>query len=62
MTKGTQDEDEIITMIPVTIWVGLAKIGGYFAFLNIAVLGLRILHHNLMNKELKEYLKENAYF
>lgn len=46
-------------MTPVSIWVGLAKVGGYFAFLNIAVIGLQILHRSVMNKELKSYLKQH---
>lgn len=48
-------------MTPVSLWYGLAKIGGYFAFLNIAVIGLRMMHHYLMNKELREYLRKVNY-
>ena len=52
LAKHTQEEDEIITLIPVSIWAGLAKVGGFFAFLNIAVLALRMIHHQMMNREL----------
>jgi len=61
LTKGTQEEDEIITIVPTTIWAGLARIGGYFAFLNIAILCMRLIHHQMLNKELKDYLSNNAY-
>lgn len=61
LTKGTQDEDEIITIVPTTIWTGLPRIGGYFAFLNIAILCMRVIHHQKLNKELKDYLTQNAY-
>lgn len=58
LKKDTQEEDELITLTPYTLWFGLAKIGGYFAFLNIAVIALRMLHHHLMNKELRQYLRK----
>lgn len=44
LQKNMQEEDEIMTMFPTTLWMGLAKIGGYFAFLNIAVILLKVLH------------------
>jgi hypothetical protein len=44
LQKNMQEEDEIMTMYPVTLWMGFAKIGGYFAFLNIAVILLKVLH------------------
>ena len=53
-----QEEDEILTMYPDTLWMGLAKIGGYFAFLNIVVILLKILHQQMMTRELDTYLKE----
>jgi hypothetical protein len=60
LQKNKQEEDEIITLDPETIWSGLAKVGGYFAFLNIAVLCMRIFHQALMKRELEKYLEEQA--
>lgn len=56
LQKNKQEEDEIITLDPETLWQGLAKIGGYFAFLNIAVLIMRMINQVLMKKELERYL------
>ena len=44
LQKNMQEEDEILTMYPVTFWMGLAKIGCYFALLNIVVILLRMFH------------------
>ena len=60
MQKNKQEEEEIITLEPETIWSGLAKVGGCFAFLNIAVLCMRMLHQVLMKRELEKYLLEQA--
>jgi hypothetical protein len=60
LQKNKQEEDEIITLDPETIWSGLAKVGGCFAFLNIAVLCMRMLHQVLMKRELEKYLLEQA--
>ncbi len=40
--------------------MGLAKIGGYFAFLNIAVIFLKMFHQSMMNKELHSYVNHHA--
>ena len=51
--KNNNEENMIITMIPISIWEGMAKVGGYFAFLNIGLILLRGFHHFFMKRDLQ---------